>query len=252
MRARCRGSGAVQGPEELAVRQPFRPRHPERPRLSPEAAEGARLRLGHGAQDADAALEHHLGARHAGQQRDLRVPVLRREQGSEEQPVVALLVLGDLLLRHRQARAPALALPRDPLLADLLEQHQPLVGSAGVDRLLHAAVVVALLAADHRAVDLDGCALPVGRRAACPRRRRGASRRAAGSPRPRSARAGAAGCARPGRRPSGPAGAPPGRPRRPAARRPARRRWRSGRGSPRRRARCASPGRGPSSLAGRW
>ena len=50
----------------------------------------------------------------------------------------------------------------DALLPDLLEQHQALLGGAGVDLLLHLLVVVAPDAAHHGPVDLHRGALAVG------------------------------------------------------------------------------------------
>ena len=127
-----------------------------------EPPDGVLVGRRHGAQDADLGLQHHLGRGHAGHQRDLGVPVLDLQRRPEVEPVVALVVLVDLLLGHRQARSAPAALELDPLQPDLLEQQEPLVGRAVVDGLLHPLVVQPVGAAHHRPVDHDLGALAVG------------------------------------------------------------------------------------------
>ena len=162
------GVGVVERAQELPVGETLGPRHAQRGGLAPEALEVARVGRRHGAQDADLASQHEVGGAHPGEQRDLGVPVLRGEQRAEGDAEAALAVLLDLLLGHRQGGAAALALERDPLLPDLLEQHEALLRAAVVDRALHLLVVVAAHAAHHRAVDLDRGALAVGGEADVP------------------------------------------------------------------------------------
>ena len=210
----------------------------------------ARVRRRQRAQQADAGVDHQRRGGHPGQQRDLGVPLLDREHPAEAQrPPLAVDV--DLLLGQRQRHSPAGGLPLLAQLADLAEQHEELVGRPGVDLLLDAGVVELRPAADDRADHVDGGALALGVDLDRPEQRRPVLVGQQGGRALRQRPWGAAGSWSRRRRASRRAGWPPRRPGRPGSRRRRRRRSRSARGTRPRRARCAAPGRGPSTSRGR-
>ena len=164
MRAEVPRVGPVEGPQELAVGQRLSPLHAQRRGLSPEARQAA---------GSGGGIVRRMPILPFSIMSAAPIPVIREiwafqssagSGGRKEMPVVPLLVLVDLLLGHRQAgAAAACARAATRFSPDLLQQHQPLVGGAGVDLLLHLLVVVAPDAAHHGAVDLDRGALAVGR-----------------------------------------------------------------------------------------
>ena len=79
--------GAVEHPQVVAVGLILGPRGSERARLAPEPVDRVGLRRGHGAQDADPAIQHHGRRGHAGHERQLRVPGLHRQQFAAVEPI---------------------------------------------------------------------------------------------------------------------------------------------------------------------
>ena len=73
----------------------------------------AGMKGGHGAQDADAALQHDLRGGHARHERELRVVRLDGQRRPPHEPVTAVEHL-DLVFGPVEARAAALTLQRQP------------------------------------------------------------------------------------------------------------------------------------------
>ena len=69
--------------------------------------------------------QHQRRRGHPAQQRDLRVVLLARQRRAVAHGPAAVL-LDDLLLGHREPHAAALALERQPPLADLAQQRREL------------------------------------------------------------------------------------------------------------------------------
>ena len=148
----------VERADEVGVQHLGRPVDAQRARRAVQSLDVARVGRRQRAQQPDAAVDHQRRGGHAGQQGDLRVPLLGGELGAELQlPPVALD--RDLLLGQRQRHPAARGLAREPELADLLEQHQRLVGRAVVDGLLDAGVVELRAGPHPRALDVDVGAL---------------------------------------------------------------------------------------------
>ena len=200
----------------------------------------------------DAAVQHEPRGAHAGEQRDLRVPLLDRQRRAAAQgphPVGPLL---DHLLRGRQRDPATCPLGRLPEDADLPQEPQRLVRGAVVERRLRARVRQ-LCAAPYRGsphVDVDRRAVGVevdrpqqGRRHLVRQQARDALRQHRRVQR-RAAVRGVQGLDAFARLVVDRAArAPPTR---------RRRRSRTAPGTRRRGARCGPPGPGPSSPRGRW
>ena len=105
-----------------------------------QASYVARVRRRQGAQEPDPGVDHERGGGEAGEQRDLRVPLLDRQERAELQaPVVAVDL--DLLLGQRQRHPAARGLAVQAQLADLLQQAQRLAGACRRRSALRRVVV---------------------------------------------------------------------------------------------------------------
>ena len=107
---------------------------------------------GHRAQDPDPGLEHELGRRHPGHERELRVPVLDRQQSPPLERVAAVGGAHDLLVGHVEARTAAIALLLDPREADLPEELER-VAPPRVDARLRLGVAEPLAGAHRRPLE---------------------------------------------------------------------------------------------------
>ena len=249
---RVRRVRRVEVADDVARGRALRPRHAQRVRGEAQPLDVTRVRVGQRPQDADAAVQHEPRRAHAGEQRDLRVPLLDRQGRAAAQGPHAVGTLLDHLLRGRQRDAAARPLGRLPEDADLPQQLQRLVRGAVVEGRLRTDVrqLCAALYRGAAHVDVDRRAL--ARRGRSSTAAPASPGRAAGSRRPPTAAAGAAACGRPGRTGSRRGRAPRRRERRPATPTRRRRRSRTAPGTRRRGARCGPPGPGPSSPRGRW
>ena len=249
------GDRGVEGGEQLLVGDVRRPGDAQGPGGAPQPGEVPVVRGRQGAQDPDPGLAHEPRCADAGEEGDLRVPLLHREGGPEAQRVPA--VEGDdLLLRDLEGDAPALPLLGEPQLTDAAQERgQPVrdggVGPAVDDALdlrvaqLGAAVHQGPAHVDvaHRPRGVEHDAPQVGR-PVLPRQEAGGpgaehlvvERDGPGGPVDGDAASVHGGV-------EGTAG---------GGRRRRRRRSRSGRRARRRPGRCGGPGPGPGRRAGRW
>ena len=175
-------------------------------------------------------------ARHAGEQRDLRVPVLDRQRRAEARPSSRRRRGTTSCVGSRSSIAPR-SRPRAGSSPPTSRSSSSGRRRARVERRLHGRVVELGAAAHPRPAQSTAASSPSASRSTVHSTRRAHAGRAAGSPRPRTARGGCSGVRRPGSRASGRGGGPRRRARRRARRTRRRRRSRSARGSRRRGAR---------------
>ena len=145
----------VQRADEAGVVEPVRPGDVQRPRGDAQALQRVRVGLGQGAQQAHLRLHHQPRRGHAGQQRNLFVPVLDRQARAERQAPAAVDHV-DFLLGQRQADAATIALALGAQLADPAQHVPHRVALACIDVALHAGVVELGAAAHAGAPHVDG------------------------------------------------------------------------------------------------
>ncbi len=168
---RLGGHRRVQGAHHRGVVGALGPGDAEREGGPAQALDVAGVGRRQGAQHAGAAVEHDPGRGHAGEQRDLRVPVLDRQRGPAGQRPPAARVDLDLLLGRRQGEPAARDLGGLAQPADLAQQHERLRRGAVVQRPLRPRVGQLRAAAHHRAAHADGGRGAVGVQVEVPEQR---------------------------------------------------------------------------------
>ena len=149
------GGGREQG---LLVAGPGTGVDPQRPRPLEEAPHVARVGLGQRAQQAHAGVEHEAGGHRAGEQRDLRVPVVRlAPRAPHRPPPVGGAVVGhDLLVGQAQLEGTSLDASGPAQPADVGQGLDARVQASGVGVRLHRGVVEAGHRAHERELHVVG------------------------------------------------------------------------------------------------
>jgi hypothetical protein len=136
-----------------------------------ECVEGGGIGPRHGAEDADAGVDHERCGGHAGHQRELGVPLLDWQRTHPLDVVGAVCVPDDLFVGQVEARATAQAFLLDPQRSDLgKEGGQPVF--CAIERLLRRDVVELSARADQSTLQTEVGDRPLGIQRERPHERR--------------------------------------------------------------------------------